>query len=393
MEARRAGLENATLRSNPAYELVLMDALSDEQIEALGEPICGAGFYGILRPRQEQRLHVKAVDRDTALLFLTLATPRRLPRYVTNALGAWHDEISLLVLDGVLEIQDPSGSFVSGAGARQVVEARGDSSPSSTARLSVDAVRYGQALALSDAAVLAARMYFYNREPLTPAWRRRLPSAVAVRRYLGLEGVEGPDRILGRHWSKASSRDAWLVWRSRLAPPAAPRDRFAYKLYVSPTCDALPDAFESTVRVMTTAGAPALKVGADLPGILRPDKIVVYFLTFEELQAAAHALLDDLSGCPVQGVPFTAEISDDGLVSWGMDPPRSRRVGWARQESWRLWVATQLAIGLVAPGTRGGDVMEPWELAIARLRALGVDPTTWTPRQDVWGHRVEEAAV
>ena len=45
-------------------------------------------FYGVLRPVDtSEALQTKAIDRDTALLFLTLSDPLPLPLYVRNALG------------------------------------------------------------------------------------------------------------------------------------------------------------------------------------------------------------------------------------------------------------------------------------------------------------------
>lgn len=49
-------------------------------------------------------------------------------------------------------------------------------------RLTRSAVAYGAALALHDAAELAARLYRFNSLPASPAWRRRVPHERAAAR-------------------------------------------------------------------------------------------------------------------------------------------------------------------------------------------------------------------
>ena len=67
-------------------------------------------------------LGVKAVDRDTALLFLTLREPGPLPSYVRSALGeATGRTIARLIADGVLEAEK-DGESVWGPAALEVRE-------------------------------------------------------------------------------------------------------------------------------------------------------------------------------------------------------------------------------------------------------------------------------
>ena len=99
----------------------------------------------------------------------------------------------------------------------------------------------------------------------------------------------------------------------------------------------------------------------------------------------AAQLSSELAGCPSQGVPFTAELAgSEGLLSWGMDPPRSQHMlEWQERESWRLWVTNRLALALVA-ARRDGGLLEPWQYALARIELEGIDATTWTPHGDLW---------
>jgi hypothetical protein len=130
-------------------------------------------------------------------------------------------------------------------------------------------------------------------------------------------------------------------------------------------------------------------VGNDAASLLRPDKIVLYFPDLENVITAAQRLAGKLAGCPAQGVPFTAELAgSDGLVSYGIDPPRPEfALAWQERESWRLWLTNRLAVALLDARRNGGQ-FQPWQYAMARLAIDGVDPLTWAPSGDLW----EEAA-
>src|SRR5262249_3025563 len=125
--------------------------------------------------------------------------------------------------------------------------------------------------------------------------------------------------------------------------------------------------------------------GRDASGLLRPDKLVVYFHQLADLQRTAEEIERRLGGLPAHGVPFTAGISDDGLLSWGSDPPRGHAsYGRPEQESWRIWVTNRLALALLAARSSGMGSIEPWRFAIERIGLDGVDPRTWAPAQQIW---------
>ncbi len=175
-----------------------------------------------------------------------------------------------------------------------------------------------------------------------------------------------------------------MSWRRR-APAAgrgAARGAATYKLYVSPQPEALPIAFGDILAALAAAGAPQLKIGADFRGVLRPDKIVAHFPDFESLAAGAARLAERLGGMggmggiAAQGVPFTAEIGGDGLLSWGVDPPLPAGRSAAWRESWRTWLCRRLALALLAGR---GSAPEPWRFALERLRLEGVDTESWAP--------------
>jgi hypothetical protein len=363
-----------SLRANPAFELVLFDRLPEGERRLLAGLARDPDHYGVLRPRGGSGLGMKAIDRETALLFLTLGRPGPLPRYVRSRLG---DEAALaavgrLVADGVLEIELEAGRFHSGAAAMPAlvaavasIAAAGSVGLSAAAlpaapeeqadpvaaavagrltELSFAALRYGQELARTRPAAqalwLSLRLYGYHRRPLTPRWRRALPSTEAVRGYLRIDPGGAWHGLLQRYWreqeqaapagaargagsAETSSaetsegpqapeapatpqapeaarapQEAWLQWRPRRerAVKAGPGPNAHYKLYVSPATDALPESFGRVLDGLAAAGAPHFKVGATAGGLLRPDKVVAYFDSFEGLAEAAAAVGERLAG-------------------------------------------------------------------------------------------------
>jgi len=383
-------MQTASFRANPNYEVVLFDHLPPDQQAPFNDLRQDPRFYGILRPHGCASLAVQAVDQETALLLFALQAPSRAPAYVMARLGeAWNQSFAELVLDGVLEIEH-EGTFVSGVAARAALffDAFEPASRGRIAELSLEALRYAQDLPVQDPARLARQLYLYNHLPLTPAWKRRLPAPDAVASYLGI-GPGGACRLLlERHWSQnppSPTNDGWFSWRTRRELRWGSRQTdLTYKLYVSPLVESVPQALRALLEASAALPAFDFKIGCDMHGLLRPDKLVVYFPGFEELAEAADVLAGKLEGCPAHGVPFTAGITADGLLSWGIDPPLAARTRLRLAgESWRGWITSHLARSL-ASARGSASSIEPWQFALERLRLDGVDTDTWVPPGNMW---------
>jgi hypothetical protein len=391
-------LLGGVLRASPRYQLVPLERLSAHERQGLAELGDEPDLYGLLLPREPGAGSpaAKAVDCDTALLFLTLREPGPLPAYLRAAGGdAASRALARLVADGVLEVER-SGDFVSGAAAFEPPGTAGRQRPGRPsgrlAELSRAALRHAAALKIDDASLLAAKLYGYNRRPLTPLWRRRLGSTEDVPGFLGLAprapGPAEKDSPLsqpsgGGAWSHPERSGGWLVWRLRGRGSAdlGTAAEAVFKLYVSPRPEALAGAGPPILSALAAARPFQIKIGAAAGGLLRCDKLVAYFASFERLSEAAAGLAASLAGLPVQGVPFTAEIAGGGLLSWGVDPPAGRSA-WQRNESWRQRLTGRLAQAIVA--ARKAAHTEPWEFALERLRLDGIDTDTWTPGALAW---------
>ena len=370
-----AALNEMRFRSSPHIELKRLGDLAADQAEAFRPLENDPEFYGLLVAKPPLTMNVKSVARETAELIQSLATP--------SHVDVDEDVIDLL-LDGILEVESDDG-FVSGSDALPFV-----CPPSSTprfvdasSRLSHDALLHAQDLETTDPQPLAMALYRYNHIPITPFWRTRFANRDAILAYLGAD--RGTLRaLLQREWN-ASEGTGWLNWSSRTSFVRSRAD-VTYKLYVSPRPERIREAFEILVRVISDFHAIPFKIGNGAAGLLRPDKIVAYFTSREQLGEVADLLRQQLDGCEPHAVPFTAGLDDRGLLSWGVDPPENERVlQWLGRESWRLWLVHRLGNALsIAKRARSSAAAEPWRFALERVRRHGVDVETWTPSPTLW---------
>jgi hypothetical protein len=376
---------DSTFRTNPEYEQVSLDRLAPEQRKTLRHLTRDPDCYGVLIPRKGSRRESKVVSRETAPILLTLTDAGRIPAYA-RSLPANQCNLILarLVLDGLLEMLH-EGRFVCGPEAYDLIY---DASPSNVTqgfltRLAQEALEYAEALDVEDTDLLSARLYFYNRVPLSPLWKRRFPEREFVARYLDLENRGANRRLLGDSWEEmklTSPLDVWFRWEARCDRALMMELRRMYKLYLSPRPEFVREAFRALVHVLADVRAHHFKIANNAVNLLRPDKIVIYFWTFENLNEAATLIATRLAGCPVQGVPFTAGITQDGLLSWGIDPAADNSHATSpRWESWRLWTTNRLATGLLAAKRAKTNGLEPWRFALERLHLEGIDTDTWAP--------------
>jgi hypothetical protein len=351
------------LRANPAYRLHPWESLPEGYRRALEADVDPGAVAGVLVAGPGSALPDKLVGHRGAELFAVLAHPGRAPEVPAATLAE-------LVLDGVLEIE-ACGGFVSGpAAAPLLLEPRtpvvGDDRLS---RLSLAALEHAARLPGLAPAALTARLYGFGRVPVSGRWQRAYPGPHAVLDLLRLAGVE-------RHWSgeaEPGPDTEWLSWR-RPGPAELP-----YKLYVSPHVDDLGAALPAAVEALAATPASVFKVGVDATGLLRPDKFVVYLRDAAELTAVAADLAAALAGVRPHGVPFSAGLHGDGLLSWGGDPPAGTGPVGLGPESWRLSVCRRLAEHLTAADAGEPLALSPSGYALARLAADGVRLPAFAP--------------
>ena len=382
-------LARRTFRAGTAYELIVFDRLAPDEQMLLTELRADPDFYGVLRPRTGTGRTIKAVGKETALLWLTLQSPGPLPFFVfENDCKEAVSAIPELLLDGVIEVEENGRFLTGGEAAELIAKSRQSVSQGSRGRLALlsnAALRYGESLLLDDPSALAGRLYGFGRQPATPTWTRLLADGQAVLSFLGAGVGTDLSRRLDSDWQEANDRKTpgWIIWSNRVRRKSevggAP-----CKLYVSPALTAMPQVFP-VVLEGASAQVSHFKIGSDAAGLLRPDKMVLYFPNQERLFAIASELATVLKGAAPHGVAFSAEITSDGLLSWGMDPPQGDRIlAWQEPESWRLWVVRRLAAAMIAVQANSPSSIAPSQFALERLRYERVDVDTWTPSASIW---------
>jgi hypothetical protein len=375
-------LVDSTFRAGSGFALVPVERLAAAERDTLVRMAGVPALTAVLVPTERRDGSVKLIDRDTAALLAALREPGPIPATFRPTDG--HEDLLRLVLDGILEVE-VDGRFVAGprAYATLTTPTLANTADGRLARLSMAALACAQTQPIDDAERLAAKLYFANRLPVSRELAQRWPDAAAVRAFLGAAAtaLERTHRRL----PTTPDREGWIIW-SRSGSWRSPTSGTP-KLYVSPLPDDLPAAFAAIVPEIARMAPPLVKVGSDAFGVSRPDKLVLYFDDVAGLHAFAQAASDRLTGIKAHGVPFSAELAGDGLLSWGVDPPRDEgATGLSRRESWRTWVVGRLAHGLIA-GRGDERAVEPWRFALSRLELDGVDTATWQPRPSLWGEQ------
>ena len=363
--------EKVRLRANPAYRAVPWNRLASEARQTLE---IDSDSFGVLMPRDAPDLPVVAIDRDTALLFLSLQEPGPAPDFVFAMSEGESDRIlRRLIFDSILQMEQVD-TFVGGPEACALLGTASGTAAVGLAKLSIDALTYGAALIHTDAATLAHKLYGYNRRPMTPAMRRRLPDRAACLSFLGLASEREVPAAIARSWSRGDDDSPWLVFNRRQSQRQ--RREQSCKLYVGLAFEELPDCLPALAEKLAEGEALQFKIGTDLDGLLRPDKLVAYFPSKETLSAAAQALLPIVSNRAVHAVPFSAEIAASGALSWGMDPANA---WFGERVSWRQWMCEKLAAALIAARSDTAGPVAPSQFAMERLRLEGVDTDTFMP--------------
>ncbi len=388
-------LTERTFRCNPAYRCEQIDRSSDPGHTRLLEQISNPQITAVFRPAPGD-LGTQVAGSEVALLFQSLATPSKLPRHWMAELSGDNIRriLSVLILDQIIEVETDQG-FLSGIEAHHILFKKRSSSRPDDAigRLSVAALKYGQALMMQDYLELSARLYCFNRTPASAYWRSQLSSRSKVAEFLGIGSGGCNHEILERYWIRVSGqveRPEWLSWQRNNLHGHSQAGR-RYKLYISPEPKCLRDALQVTLPIISGLGAHTFKVGSDMYGVLRPDKLVAYFSNRARMLEAAKQIRSKLSGVPAQGVPFSGSLDANGAVSWGVDPPKHvLHFPW-NGRSWRYWVTDRLATALITGGRRVVPFVSAWEFALDRVRLDGVDTELWEPDPNLWGEEDESA--
>jgi hypothetical protein len=377
-------LASRRLRASRAFVLLGFDELDTDRQKQCAALQADPDLFGILEPLDSLR-PAKSVSKEAALLLLTLQNARRVPALLASIFGDDPSPLYGLLADGVLEVEH-EGAFVSGRDALRLFQKRELVGPptSLTSRLSSAAIESVAAYEGLDAAALAQKVYAYGRLPCTRAIRRHFATDVDLMSFLAPD-PEVADLLSSGWMAHADGEGPWLSF-DRLRAPA----RLGYKLYVSARLDALPRVFAMAVRALARSRCDHFKIGRGGEGLCRPDKMVAYFASLDQLRECASLveadlLASDVAPSSAHGVPFTAGIDAGGFLAWGMDPPK---LGHFTDEatSWREWVASRVAVAVLS-AKGAACAVDVTAFVLERLVLDGIDPNTWAPTLAMWRAR------
>ena len=210
-------------------------------------------------------------------------------------------------------------------------------------------------------------------DPIEVALRRKRDSSMRVAIQQLKEGRDG-EPALAHACVSAGNTGALMAVAKVLLKTLAGIDR-----------PAIAAVMPNAAGRFTTVLDLGANVDSTAENLLRPDKLVAYFESFEDLAAASAAASTEIRDLAPQGVPFPAEIAADGLLSWGIDPdPGERRRLGLGAESWRYWLVHRLARALAAAGRPEDASGSPERFALERLALEGIDVEHWIPRASSW---------
>ncbi len=381
-------LLNEKFRQGSAYRLVEWNQLNQKEKELLVNQYEEPEIYGFFQPLiSSPGLTVKIAYREVAMLYFHLQYSNLLPHYFTTAATqASNESIARLVLDNILEIEW-NNQFVGGSLAVSALYGETifeeNKIPDYLSALSMAAIQYALLLNEPDVKSLANRLYTFNTIP----WdyqRRNIFSALTehtTKEFLFKNADEGLKKDLNSNWnySLTSEERGWLSWmrpRKTAAPVSSGSE--IYKLYISPLIADLPSVFIKSIPIITASDAISFKTGSKLQGLLRPDKMVVYFETREAVLETSRLLENEFGSYTPQGVPFTAQTDKKGLLSQGVDPYPVNFPEGIEPSSWRTILTDELALAIIQSKTGNMNWNESIAFIRAKLLSAGIDINSWS---------------
>jgi hypothetical protein len=376
----RDALLASEFRVAPAYQLIEWMQLSGPEQQALASLPAGEKPYGILRPLKSE-YPAKIAYQEVASLYLHCSGNSHLPSYFHSLSDdELYENIQLLLYESILEIKSGE-EFLSGIAAADLfVKPSTDTTLlSHLSALSHFAIAYALNLRNIEMDELTGKLYAFNTCPALPDRFSELAADGAVRKLLEVDAQTDHAMLLKKDWWTSIDDDekqtAWLYWQRKNLREFKFSDYPNYKLYLSPSIQHFKETFVKCIPVLNSSAAIAFKTGKDLSNLLRPDKFVVYFKSLEDLQSAVAMLVPVLSGIPAHGVPFTEQLDDAGLLSWGIDPPQHP----GESVSWRSWITQQVARFISQSQSSPLNVKQKIKFVEQRLAMEGISAVTWKP--------------
>jgi len=378
-------LINSVLRSNPSFELIESGRLNRLEQDALAGLLDNPDIFGVFRQKKINKISsTKLAYKEVALLFYSLQKPGELPLYFkTEYNDTVNTTLAKLILEGVFEISF-NGEFLSGTAATSVIyksqSVHKNKELSFLSRLSMDALNYAAYFNNANTGEIASRLYCYNTVPGSLFEGNAFSSVNKTREFLKIGKQDTLSHQLAGNWemTETSGNYSWLAWQRSKEIALKPANKKIYKLYISPAPSALPVVFERSIPILTASGSFSFKIGIGAHGLLRPDKFVAYFHSYDDLINCSFSLMDQLDEFQPQGVPFTAQLDNKGILSWGRDPANEDILKDYEGGSWRAQITEKIALVIAEAKSQNLTRNEVIEYALNKISLDGIDTVTWS---------------
>ena len=375
-------LLNEQFRRGSLYQLVEWNQAGQYVKELLSGMHKDTELYGVFVPLNNMTgLTIKAASKEVAMLFFHLQHSSKIPHYyIASAEEDKNEAIAKLVMDGIIEIKW-NDRFVTGTASltalfdNAVVD---DSSiPGCLSALSVQAIHAAWLQHQQDLKSLASKLYSFNSIPWDADRRSFFTAKHSIKEFLFSLCGTAVEKQLNKEWTfvTGAEKRGWLSW---IRPPENDDDFLqTHKLYISAFIDDMPLVISKAIPVINASAAISFKTGSNIAGLLRPDKMVVYFINEASLLQTAALLEKELDGCRAQGVPFSKQLDKNGLLSYGIDPPESEVLDAIEEGSWRTTIADKLALAILQTKNDGLNWHQSFDFIKAYLLLNGIDPKNW----------------
>jgi len=374
------------LRQGSSYLLVEWNELDITEQKMLSGLNDEAEVYGIFQPLfSSSHLTKKVAYKEVALLYLHLKKTNNLPHYLfLSPEEKLNETITQLVLDNILEIEY-EGNFVSGTAAIKAIfgEAffENEIIPNYLSKLSMGAIQYALLLRDLDMRSLSRKLYTFNTTPWDEYAKSKFYAEHSIKEFLFSSENKEINDLLNEFWeSNLSEKKYWLSWWKKKINEdfSITSNKPTFKLYISPVISDLPKVFQHVIPILSASSVFNFKIGGNIEALLRPDKMVVYFESFERLMETASLLKKELTGYRSQGVPFTSQIDEQGILSWGVDPADTDVLSTIEAGSWRLKVTDQLALVILQAQKDKLNLQRSIQFIKAKLLSVGINTENWT---------------
>ena len=330
----------------------------------------------------------KVAYGELAFLYLHLQQASTIPHcFLSKNDENFQKTIAQLVLDEILEIEN-AGTFVSGAEAACILykpEVFNLCLPvDNTLAISLQALAYGYQLRGLTAGEMAERLYTFNTIARDEKIKEPFFAKQTVINWLVAGFAAEELAQLTEQWlfCDPSENFPWFSWQKQKRPGFfSSQHSPCFKLYINSIIDQVPAVFQKTVPVLTAGHALSFKIAATPQGLFRPDKMVAYFENKPSLMQTALYLEKELKGFAAQCVPFTCQLDQEGLLSWGLDPSQTDVFALIEGGSWRTAATDQLALAVLQAQAQNISWEEALPFIRAKLFAAGINMNDWSPLQ------------